>query len=326
MPHPHSFRAMTTPRDVTRDALGGLRLCPGSRVDLGDDRTPLDRAVRPRRHAHRHRLLAAGPRHRGNCGFRSDAARLLPHRPARLAAHGPRGWRPRGTLRGRLSVRDLRRRRSRARRRCCTRRRCSWRCSARPLLGERLTTPRLLLALVVMAGAALAVLGRQSRGVTIATTLRAGVAGGALAAVCATPARRSSPGMRCRATVRCACCSSRFWEGSSCWGSCCRSPVARPRRRRPPARGSTPPSWPRARSSRRTCCSSTRRSGSMPLPRPLRRRSSPSWALSSPSLCSRSGSPRSAGSDCSWWSAAWRAAPSRKPGPRDRMTCRSSST
>ena len=54
---------------------------------------------------------------------------------------------------------------------------------AKPLLGERLTTLRLLLALVVMAGAALAVLGGSRSGVTIATTLRAGVVGGALAAL-----------------------------------------------------------------------------------------------------------------------------------------------
>jgi DME family drug/metabolite transporter len=54
---------------------------------------------------------------------------------------------------------------------------------AKPLLGERLTMLRLLLALVVMAGAALAVLGGSRSGVTIATTLRAGVTGGALAAL-----------------------------------------------------------------------------------------------------------------------------------------------
>ena len=54
---------------------------------------------------------------------------------------------------------------------------------ARPLLGERLTRLRLGLAVVVMAGAVLAVLGRSTTGVTIATTLRAGVVGGALAAL-----------------------------------------------------------------------------------------------------------------------------------------------
>lgn len=54
---------------------------------------------------------------------------------------------------------------------------------AKPLLGERLTTLRLLLALVVMAGAVLAVLGHSTMGVAIATTLRAGVLGGTLAAV-----------------------------------------------------------------------------------------------------------------------------------------------
>lgn len=52
-----------------------------------------------------------------------------------------------------------------------------------PLLGEPLTPLRLLLALVVMVGAALAVFGGSRAGVTIATTLRAGVAGGALAAL-----------------------------------------------------------------------------------------------------------------------------------------------
>ncbi|MGE5744886.1 MAG: DMT family transporter, partial [Gemmatimonadota bacterium] len=52
-----------------------------------------------------------------------------------------------------------------------------------PLLGERLTPTRLVLALVVMAGAALAVLGGSRAGVTVATTLRAGVVGGALAAL-----------------------------------------------------------------------------------------------------------------------------------------------
>jgi DME family drug/metabolite transporter len=54
---------------------------------------------------------------------------------------------------------------------------------AKPLLGERLTSLRLALALAVMVGAALAVLGGSREGVTIATTLRAGVAGGALAAL-----------------------------------------------------------------------------------------------------------------------------------------------
>ncbi|HMA38816.1 MAG TPA: EamA family transporter [Gemmatimonadales bacterium] len=52
-----------------------------------------------------------------------------------------------------------------------------------PLLGERLTSLRLILALVVMAGAGLAVLGGSRAGVTVATTLRAGVKGGALAAI-----------------------------------------------------------------------------------------------------------------------------------------------
>jgi drug/metabolite transporter, DME family len=54
---------------------------------------------------------------------------------------------------------------------------------ARPVLGERLTTFRLALALVVMAGAGLAVLGGSRAGVAIATTLRAGVLGGGLAAL-----------------------------------------------------------------------------------------------------------------------------------------------
>ncbi|HEU5169393.1 MAG TPA: EamA family transporter [Gemmatimonadales bacterium] len=52
-----------------------------------------------------------------------------------------------------------------------------------PLLGERLTPMRLVLALVVMAGASLAVLGGSREGVTVATTLRAGVVGGGLAAL-----------------------------------------------------------------------------------------------------------------------------------------------
>jgi DME family drug/metabolite transporter len=54
---------------------------------------------------------------------------------------------------------------------------------ARPLLGERLTPLRMVLAVVVMGGAALAVLGGSRAGVTIATTLRAGVVGGGLAAI-----------------------------------------------------------------------------------------------------------------------------------------------
>jgi DME family drug/metabolite transporter len=54
---------------------------------------------------------------------------------------------------------------------------------ARPLLGERLTPLRMVLAVVVMGGAALAVLGGSRAGVTVATTLRAGVVGGALAAI-----------------------------------------------------------------------------------------------------------------------------------------------
>jgi DME family drug/metabolite transporter len=54
---------------------------------------------------------------------------------------------------------------------------------ARPLLDEPLTPRRLFLALIVMVGAALTVLGGSRAGVTIATTLQAGVAGGALAAV-----------------------------------------------------------------------------------------------------------------------------------------------
>ena len=52
-----------------------------------------------------------------------------------------------------------------------------------PLLGERLTALRLVLAVLVMTGAALALLGGSRAGVTIATTLREGVAGGALAAL-----------------------------------------------------------------------------------------------------------------------------------------------
>jgi DME family drug/metabolite transporter len=54
---------------------------------------------------------------------------------------------------------------------------------AKPLLGERLTPLRASLAVVVMAGAALAVLGGSRAGVAIPTTLRAGVLGGALAAL-----------------------------------------------------------------------------------------------------------------------------------------------
>lgn len=52
-----------------------------------------------------------------------------------------------------------------------------------PILGEHLTPLRLFLAVVVMAGAVLAVLGGSRAGVTIATTLRAGVLGGGLAAI-----------------------------------------------------------------------------------------------------------------------------------------------
>lgn len=54
---------------------------------------------------------------------------------------------------------------------------------AKPLLGERLTPLRMSLAVVVMAGAALAVLGGSRAGVAIPTTLRAGVLGGSLAAL-----------------------------------------------------------------------------------------------------------------------------------------------
>jgi DME family drug/metabolite transporter len=54
---------------------------------------------------------------------------------------------------------------------------------AKPLLGERLTALRVSLAVVVMAGAALAVLGGSRAGVAIPTTLRAGVLGGSLAAL-----------------------------------------------------------------------------------------------------------------------------------------------
>src|SRR5215510_3660270 len=52
-----------------------------------------------------------------------------------------------------------------------------------PLLGERLTRLRIALAVVVMAGAVLAVLGGSRAGVAIPTTLRAGVVGGSLAAL-----------------------------------------------------------------------------------------------------------------------------------------------
>jgi len=54
---------------------------------------------------------------------------------------------------------------------------------ARLLLGERLTALRTALAVVVMAGATLAVLGGSRAGVAIPTTLRAGVLGGSLAAL-----------------------------------------------------------------------------------------------------------------------------------------------
>ncbi|HKC46225.1 MAG TPA: EamA family transporter [Gemmatimonadales bacterium] len=54
---------------------------------------------------------------------------------------------------------------------------------ARLLLGERLTALRSALAVVVMAGATLAVLGGSRAGVAIPTTLRAGVLGGSLAAL-----------------------------------------------------------------------------------------------------------------------------------------------
>jgi len=52
-----------------------------------------------------------------------------------------------------------------------------------PLLGERLTRLRIALAVVVVAGAVLAVLGGSRAGVAIPTTLRAGVVGGSLAAL-----------------------------------------------------------------------------------------------------------------------------------------------
>jgi DME family drug/metabolite transporter len=52
-----------------------------------------------------------------------------------------------------------------------------------PLLGERITRLRMALAVVVVAGAAFAVLGGSRAGVAIPTTLRAGVLGGSLAAL-----------------------------------------------------------------------------------------------------------------------------------------------
>ena len=52
-----------------------------------------------------------------------------------------------------------------------------------PLLGERLTPLRAALAVVVVAGAVLTVLGGSRAGVAIPTTLRAGVVGGSLAAL-----------------------------------------------------------------------------------------------------------------------------------------------
>jgi drug/metabolite transporter (DMT)-like permease len=52
-----------------------------------------------------------------------------------------------------------------------------------PLLGERLTSLRAALAVVVMGGAVLVVFGGSRAGVTIPTTLRAGVVGGSLAAL-----------------------------------------------------------------------------------------------------------------------------------------------
>lgn len=52
-----------------------------------------------------------------------------------------------------------------------------------PLLGEHLTALRAGLAVVVMAGAVLAVLGGSRTGVAIPTTLRAGVLGGSFAAL-----------------------------------------------------------------------------------------------------------------------------------------------
>jgi len=54
---------------------------------------------------------------------------------------------------------------------------------AKPLLGERLTSTRLLLAVVVFGGVALTVLGGSTTGVAVAIALRTGVIGGALAAL-----------------------------------------------------------------------------------------------------------------------------------------------
>jgi DME family drug/metabolite transporter len=52
-----------------------------------------------------------------------------------------------------------------------------------PLLGERLTPLRLVLAVLVMVGAALTVRGGSTAGVTVGTSLTAGVVGGGLAAL-----------------------------------------------------------------------------------------------------------------------------------------------
>src|SRR5262245_56655732 len=52
-----------------------------------------------------------------------------------------------------------------------------------PLLGERLTTIRLVLAVAVVGGAILTVFGGSRAGVAVTTTLRAGVIGGSLAAL-----------------------------------------------------------------------------------------------------------------------------------------------
>src|ERR1041384_7721772 len=54
---------------------------------------------------------------------------------------------------------------------------------AKPLLGEQLTSTRLLLAVVVFGGVALTVLGGSTTGVAVVTALRTGVIGGALAAL-----------------------------------------------------------------------------------------------------------------------------------------------
>jgi drug/metabolite transporter (DMT)-like permease len=54
---------------------------------------------------------------------------------------------------------------------------------AAPLLGERLTPLRLLLAVLVMVGAGLTVRGGSTAGVSVETTRLAGVIGGALAAL-----------------------------------------------------------------------------------------------------------------------------------------------